>query len=283
VDFFDFALADAKNQNDISTPWGKSVVTDRMIEIIVHITKDVLRAEYASKLAQELQLPENAVFLELNKSNRKNAAKAVFSAGRQKRVPPPQTAVPNEGEAINPPTPEQPPNIVKAESILLELALSHGTVGRELAEELPPEMITDTPLGAALNMVISMTLNDEWDQALGAVKNLLNETPNKEISRVLAEPELFRDDTEEAKERRRTALLDCVRCIKLHHSKQSTKKKRESLSSAESADNDLAALQQKLEERRKLLPEKKKLKSRKRKKGKNDETGTSPVEHGMGE
>jgi DNA primase len=282
VDFFDFALADAKNQNDVSTPWGKSAVTDRMLEVIARITKDVLRAEYASKLAMELQLPENAVFQELNKNNRRNAAKAAASAGRFERVTPPASgAAPNEGSATSSPN-RLPPSVIKAEAYLLELALSHGTVGRELAEELPCEMISDTPLGTVLNMVISMTINDEWDQAVDAVRNFLIETPDPEVSRVLAAPELFRDDTPDAKELRRKALRDCVRCIKLHYSKVATLKSRKSLSSAEVAEDELLALQKKLEARRALQPEKKRLKPKKRQKDENNEIAAQSTEPGMG-
>ncbi|MCK5844217.1 MAG: hypothetical protein KAG97_05875, partial [Victivallales bacterium] len=277
VDFFDFVLADAKAQNDVSSPWGKSAITDRMLGLIGHLTKDVLRAEYASKLAAELQLPESAVFQELNKNNRRDAMKASFSAAKKQA----RATAKEESDPTPPTFPEtnagaDSSSIPKAEAYLLELALSHGTVGRELAEELPHDMITKTPLGTALNMVISMTLNDEWDQAGIAVRNFLTENPDQEISRVLAAPELFRDDTDEAKELRRKALLDCVRCIKLHHSKAETKGAKSDLSSQEA----LLAFQEKLNKRRALEPEKKKLKPKKRQE--KEETDELPEERKTG-
>jgi hypothetical protein len=144
-------------------------------------------------------------------------------------------------------------------------------VGRELSEELPSTMITNTPLGTALNMVISMTLNDEWDQATNAVRDFLIQNPDPEISKVLAAPELFHDDTEEAKELQHKALLDCVRCIKLHHSKADTQKARET-SSSEAA---LLEFQEKLNKRRALEPEKKRLKPKNSDKSEDSEKASS--------
>ncbi|NOY76219.1 MAG: toprim domain-containing protein, partial [Kiritimatiellaeota bacterium] len=270
VDFFDFALENAKEQNDVSSPWGKSAVTDHMLGLIGHITKDVLRAEYASKLATELQLPENAVFMELNKNNRRNAAKSVMTERRRvERISHPENEA-SETAAPSPPTVESPPNIAKAESYLLELALSHGTVGRELSEELPTAMISDTPLGRALNLVISMTLNDEWEQAGDAVRDILLETPDPDLSRVLAAPELFRNGSEDANILRRKALDDCVRCIKTQFVKNELKPLKKQIASEDAAENVIIAYQEKLKELRELEPEKKRLKPRKRA-GKSDE------------
>ena len=268
VDFFEFALDEAKKEHDVSTPWGKSAVTDRMLALIGHITKDVLRAEYASKLAQELALPESAVFTELNKNNRRNAAKTAFVSERRKAFPsPPQgtTGTPEPAARVaQQPTEELPADVAQAETYLLELALAHGTVGRELAEELPTEMISGTPLGKALDMVISLTLNDEWELALNAVKDINNETPSPELSKVLAAPELAdsEDGSEESVAKRRKALDDSVRCLKRYRLEQEKTILQSQISADESV---LQRYQEVIAELRELEPEHKRLKPKKRK------------------
>ncbi len=62
-------------------------------------------------------------------------------------------------------------NIIDAEEKLLELSLLHGTVARALSEMLPHDAISNTPVGNALEKVISMTLDEEWEFAEQALLN----------------------------------------------------------------------------------------------------------------
>ena len=127
-----------------------------------------------------------------------------------------QTAIPSEAAL------QKPVNnlIMKAEEMLLELALAHGTIGKQLAEQLPAEMISDTPVGKALNDVIAMTLNGEWEDAENMLIAKFTHSPNPMITRILTAPSLHSDDPEKAHEKQQKALSDCISKIKKFYAKR---------------------------------------------------------------
>jgi DNA primase len=209
--FIDYILMQATSQNDISTPWGKNQVVEIVLQFISKIKSPVLRSTYSSQLAHKLSLPDNAVFQELNKFRKQDHFKASKSQFKISEIEPPKSA------RIQPPS--APLLLQKAEAILLELALSHGTYGQQLAEALPHNMITDTPVGKALNSVISMTLNGEWEFAEEMIRSGLAETPSPEISRILTSPSLESEDKEKLHEIQEKAFADCLATIANHYRK----------------------------------------------------------------
>ncbi len=209
--FFDYIFNQATSQNDISTPWGKNQAVDTVLKIISKISAPVLRSTYSSQLAHKLSLPDNAVFQELNKFRRQDHFRAKKSNYLSTEVPPPKNAVPQ--------APQIPKAVQKAEAGLLELALSHGTYGNQLAETLPNNMISDTPVGKALNTVISMTLNGEWEFAENKLRAQLAETPSPEISKMLTSPSFESENSEKQHEIQEKAFADCLARIANHYRK----------------------------------------------------------------
>jgi hypothetical protein len=143
-----------------------------------------------------MSLSENIVFKELNS----RVDKAGFAKAQN-----PENAVPTS-------TPVPDTIIMKAEEALLELALAHGDVGRRLSEELPNEMISNTPVGKALETVISLTVNGEWETSTKVLLNSLCDEPCPAVSRILSQPNDYHDEKGEMI--RRKALTDCLIVIK---------------------------------------------------------------------
>jgi hypothetical protein len=113
-----------------------------------------------------------------------------------------------------------PVRILKAEEEILEIILSGSSYARTLAGELPPEMISQTPVGTAINKVLAMTINGEWDAAEETLKENLRENPDPVISRILASPQLPSENDAEIRERLlNDGLLSCIKTIKSYYLK----------------------------------------------------------------
>ena len=205
ISFIDFILMYETQANDISTPWGKNKVVESVLKYITKIQSSILRTTYSSQLAHKLALPESAVFDELNKFRKYNQRRTNRGSFNHTEVQPPESATPA--------TPSIPTAILKAELGLLELSLSHGTYSKQLAEALPHNMISATAVGEALNTVISMTLNDEWEFAEDQIKKRLTENPSPEISRILTLPDFEEKDTEKQHEKHEKVFADCLATI----------------------------------------------------------------------
>ena len=91
---------------------------------------------------------------------------------------------------------------------LLELSLGFERAARQLAEQLPPEWLGNTPAARALNRVLADTMNGEHAHAAAAVAAMLAEEPMPAISRILAsecsfsEKNLDKESLKEKEDRR---------------------------------------------------------------------------------
>ena len=213
MDFFDFVSMRAEKEFDKATPWGQSKIVETMLTHISKIKNTVLRSAYCSQLAQKLALPQNAVFQELNRLRKQDKFRTDKRGSYKSMQQVEQTVV----------SPEAPPQkpvdrvIMKAEEMLLELALDHGTIGKQLAEQLPAEMISDSPVGKALNEVIAMTLNGEWEDAEDMLIAKFTHSPNPAITRILTAPSLHSEDPEKQHDMQQKAFSDCISKIKKFH------------------------------------------------------------------
>ncbi|MFZ2656469.1 MAG: DNA primase [Victivallales bacterium] len=195
VSFFDHVLNKALREHDQASPFGKSKIVSEVLSYISKIESPVARSTFASELAENLKLSENIVFSELNKKFERP-----FYQPRQE-------------EAAAPPVQEEQDSaLVKAEETLLELCIGHGDIGRRLSEELPSEMISRTPVGRALDTVISLTVNGEWENSVRALLNQVCDEPSPTLSRLLAGDgkENFSPDN------MKKAVNDCLFVIQKH-------------------------------------------------------------------
>ncbi|HBC85401.1 MAG TPA: DNA primase [Lentisphaeria bacterium] len=192
ISFYDHLLSKALKEFDVNSPFGKNRIVSELLFYISKMESSVVRSGFAAKLALDLKLSENVVFTELNKKLEKPYYQPAAAP-----VPPPFIEIPETA-------------VSRAEEVLLEICLGHGDVGKRLSEELPIEMISNTPVGRALNTVISYTLNGEWENSSKALLEQVCDEPSPALSRILAgtEKENFSSD------RLAKAVNDCLFIIK---------------------------------------------------------------------
>ena len=200
-DFLDFTIDSLSKTYDLSSPFDKNRLVQEILSSISKINNSIIRTTSASLLAKRLGLSENAVLGELNNFNKKN-----FYRSRQPAVTK-KTDIYEQNKKFT-----MNPAIVKAEEMLLELSMLHGTVGRRLEDELPPEIISNTIIGKALNLAISLTLNGNWDDIHNELSLLLSKYPDSDLSRILLNPTFLSQNFDMDK-----AVTQCITTIRLHH------------------------------------------------------------------
>ncbi|HJO92191.1 MAG TPA: DNA primase [Victivallales bacterium] len=201
LDFLDFLLTLASKDKDLTSPYVKNEIAKNIIDKLSKIKSNIIRTSYASILADKLNIQEKLVLTELKKIYNKNNCNHLKENTNN-------TAI--FDEKIN-------PIISEAERTLLELSIIDGTVGRKLDEELPVELISNSIIGKALNLTISLTVNGEWENITNELSNLLNEYPDSELSRALTSDPDYSKNFNKNK-----AVNDCIRSIKLQHNKNLT-------------------------------------------------------------
>ena len=194
ISFFDYVYNKAVKDFDPGSPWGKDRIVSEVLSYISKIESPIARSSFAAKFAQLMKIPESIVYSELNK---KNSGQGYVQ--------------PQNNDPVRTEQQKEETVLTRAEETLLELALAHGDVGMRLAEEIPNEMISRTPLGYALETVISMTVNGEWENSAKVLLDKLRNEPCPPISRLLSQQNDYSAGMREK------ALNDCIVVIKKHH------------------------------------------------------------------
>jgi DNA primase len=206
VDFFDFLLTLATKDKDLSSPHVKNEIAKNIIDKLSKIKSNIIRASYASILADRLNIQEKIILTELKRAYNKNSNE--YNRFKNDDENENNTVIVDE---------ETNPIIAESEKTLLGLSIIDGTVGRRLDEDLPVELISNSIIGKALNLAISLTVNGEWENISNELSNLLNEFPDSELSKSLTCDSDFSIKFDRSK-----AVDDCIRSIKLQHNKTLT-------------------------------------------------------------
>ena len=197
--FLDFIFAQMTKDKDISSPVVKSQIISKILEKLSKIQNKILRTTYISIAAEKLGIPGNIALDEVNKLTR--SLTRTSTAIYQK---PPALLIQNHNSLIS-----------KAEEMLLELAIRDGNTGRLLDVELPHNMISNTTVGKALNLAISMTINGEWENIPEKLGMFLIENPDSTVSIILS-----KDKKDYEKMNFEKATKDCLRMIKIERKKE---------------------------------------------------------------
>jgi len=125
-------------------------------------------------------------------------------------IPPDYQAMPqNAPQQQQAPQQSQFEEIIPEELHLLDLAVSHEEIAHQLADELPVERLSQTPVGQALNHVLSLTLLGDWGSAASTVAE--DAQKSTAIAKMLIQPE-YPPDTPEGTLKK--ALEDCLKALK---------------------------------------------------------------------
>jgi DNA primase len=209
IDMLDFLCSMIFPKHDISTPFGKSRIIAEMLGYFRKISKPVAREMYIQELSKRLGVKPETIFAEYN---RESSSKAnTFKFKRRPELDAPEATTP---AAPNLKIQQVPANIEHAEKTLIELALASEDTANLLSHELPPEKLTKTVMGKALNELINCTLNGEWEHAREHLSDFERENSSSELSKLLLEQTTYTE------KQMKKALDDCLKTINSYFSKQ---------------------------------------------------------------
>jgi DNA primase len=202
----------ATRQFDPATTDGRTRISDSVLAVVARFPNPVTRAGHCQWLAQRLKLPETALF---------DGLKQVLN--RQARVVArPGSAGEPAAPALPPATPTVRSAVQRAEIMLLDIALRHAEAARRIGERLDAEMVSCTPCGQALNRVLGLTAENEWERAPQEISGDHELAGNPEVARVIVSEE-FAPPAEDAgaeirmryEQRVSKAVEDCLNRIEL--------------------------------------------------------------------
>lgn len=203
IPWLDVLVASLSGRYDMDSPAGRGRAAGEVAGYLLKITSQVELELYIRKAATALQISEEAFWSELRRIQA-GARRSDFSAV------PPETAVPA-------PKPEKfasAPGLSAALLTLLELAISSEEAAKRLSELCSPEELgSEDTVGRALNAVIDAARNGVHANAASLLGEMLIESPDPAVSRVLVEHREFADPEK--------ALADSVAQLRRARSRES--------------------------------------------------------------
>ena len=201
IPWLDVLVASLTERYDMDSPAGRGRAAGEVAGYLLKITSQV--ELYIRKAATALQISEEAFWSELRRIQA-GARRSDFSAV------PTETAVPA-------PKPEKfasAPGLSAALLTLLELAISSEEAAKRLSELCSPEELgSEDTVGRALNAVIDAAQNGVHANAASLLGEMLIESPDPAVSRVLVEHREFADPEK--------ALADSVAQLRRARSRES--------------------------------------------------------------
>lgn len=203
IPWLDVLVASLPERYDMDSPAGRGRAAGEVAGYLLKITSQVELELYIRKAATALQISEEAFWSELRRIQA-GARRSDFSAV------PTETAVPA-------PKPEKfasAPGLSAALLTLLELAISSEEAAKRLSELCSPEELgSEDTVGRALNAVIDAVQNGVHANAASLLGEMLIESPDPAVSRVLVEHREFADPEK--------ALADSVAQLRRARSRES--------------------------------------------------------------
>lgn len=158
---------------DFSTPVGKAQAASYMAELLKLVTNQVELESYVKMTAEKLNVTADAIYAALSQTRRIDDRRDEFSKKKDD----------NERE-----TKQSRRRYPAALLTLLELALHSENTARCIADTLEIGELPDiNPVSKAINTAVNLALSGEYDTLDAALNNMLNETPEPEISKLMVE------------------------------------------------------------------------------------------------
>ena len=220
IDILDFLVKTLRPQFDMDSPYGRSRFLGAVLEYLNKMPNPVVKENYLHRLSELLQLKIELIYTELNKLRQRDVYRNSFAAKKQ-------AAAEVEAEINTVSTMDSVQR--HAENSLLELALYSTSYARKIADAVTPDMLSGSSVSKALNLVIALVLNDEYDSAVAELNKLDREQGDANLSLILtAESKIPPDKTDKA-------LADCIGVLQ---QKKQTEERSVLLEQMKSAAND---------------------------------------------
>lgn len=217
-DAVEHVIAYGQRQYPGDSPEAKSKVAEMVLGVVARLPNPVARATYCQKLSHELNLPERAIFDSLNQVIRGQRRQGFAGPAAAAAAPPAATAAVAAVATLDNSTPLQR----KAEQMLLDLVLHHEAIAGEVAAQLHPEQVSASPVGQALNQVLGMAAQGEWQAAGAEITRHPELASTPEIARILTATEfppaataLDSYQQDQFDKRLRKAMSDCLQQVKM--------------------------------------------------------------------
>ncbi len=203
IDWCDFLIIHLSGQFDQNSPAGKTRIINAILPYIQKIESRSGRESYARHLAEKIGMRFETIFQEMRRFRGKAKRNNELSLDSQPSQTSPATS-----------QPEHPKQLAQSEKVLLELAIHFPTVGSMLIHHLPPDILSNTPIGQALDEAIRAALDGDSEHLIERLNDLERENPNPELSAILAKETDWHEDIIEK------AVEDCIATIRNFHHKQ---------------------------------------------------------------
>ena len=160
VDFFEFSLRVFSEKNG-SSPAGKAQTAKDILEQIALLESEAAKTAYTAWLAESLGLSSDGLYAELVRTARKEAErKERYARYEQERED-----VRNQTPAAPAPETQAQKRYKKALMEVLEVLLEYEDAAVVAGEQIPPELLDQSPLAVAVNEVIQAKMLDEWSDS----------------------------------------------------------------------------------------------------------------------
>ena len=186
TNLFDYKLGVLKSRYDYKDIQAKAVIAGQMLETVNKFNNAVLKSEYIKRLAQELDIKEEALFQEVKKF-KKN--KPELEPARQYPLKP---------LAINP-----------TEKLLLKLMLEEAQLINSIRDSLEPADFQDERASKIVSILFDLA-----SQGKNMEPNFLMEYfQDNDISELVCES-VFADERSESKQHKEKVVSDCISRLK---------------------------------------------------------------------
>ncbi|MFA5275815.1 MAG: DNA primase [Candidatus Omnitrophota bacterium] len=208
-DLFDYKLKILKSHFNCKDISGKTKISKAMLETLNKIKNAVLKSEYLKKLAQELDISEDAVITESNK------------------------AKPDKRNMTSPLKPDNKlPNANPAEMLLIKLMLEETELINHIKDHLCPEDFQNEKIAKIVSIMFELVSEGK---KIGP-NTLINHLPQEDVSRLICEsiflPLQLNDGNKEK------VMDDCIRRLKSDKVKFKRLKLQEEIRIAQDAGNE---------------------------------------------
>ena len=194
-----------------------------MAQLLKLVQNQVELETYIRATAEKLAVTSEAIYAELRRAELKDKRVQELSISKEER----------ERQKQQMDRPQYPAALLT----LLGLSLQNENIARGIADVLDADELPGIdPVSTAINTVVNLALNGEYDSVDSVLNNMLNVNPEPEISRIMVENNTWCEPEK--------AVLDCVAELRKIKKERQKNKLRAELAVEKDDAKRMAILQQ---------------------------------------
>lgn len=206
---FDYKLGVLKSRYNPGEIEGKARISSAMLDTLRKFKSEVLRSEYVRRLAQDLDIREDALITELKKNSETKSYQRV------------EGVRPKEHPAMNP-----------TEKLLIKLMLQEGHLVNRVKDNIGPEDFQDARSSRIASLIFDFAEQGKNIEA----RFLMNHLDKEDIAQIISERNFLADDL--PVEHKQRLADDCVQRLKQEKAKSRQRNLCEEIKKAQSSGNE---------------------------------------------